>query len=189
MRTRLLIAGLLAGAGAAALSGCGTGGAGSASVPGGWGTLRTKGVSVSYPRGVGGYVEQGAAERSRYNAAAAVRKEAGRTVSMITVQLAFTRADSAEQAAIAAEAGIRMGAKVQGEKDVELAGTDRAKRVDFTFTSTGEGGGPPKGTPVKGVILTGLDSSAKAFAVRIDTARGALPAADLQKIVDSVEVH
>ncbi|WP_112469214.1 hypothetical protein [Streptomyces triticisoli] len=187
MRTRLLTAGLLAAV--VALAGCGKRSTHTASVPEGWGTLKTRGVSVSYPQGPGGYVEQSPAERSKYNAAAAVREESGRTVSMITVQLDFTQARSVEQAAIAAEAGIRMGAKVQGEKDVKLADTDHAKRIDFTFTSTGEDGNPPKGTPVKGVILAGLDSNGQAFAVRIDAARGALPSTDLKKIIDSVQVQ
>ncbi|MFJ8462707.1 hypothetical protein [Streptomyces swartbergensis] len=169
---------------AVALTGCGSSEAGS--VPDGWGTLRTKGVDVSYPKG---YEEHSAGERGKHNAAAAVRTEGGRKVSVITVQLGFTEANSAEQAAIAAEAGIRMGADVKGQKDVELAGADEAKRIDFTFKATGEDGGPPKGTPVQGVILAGLDSTDSAFAVRIDAQRGALPDGDLDRIVDSVEVH
>jgi len=187
MKTRrmLLAAGLLT----AFLAGCGDGGSGSAAVPDGWGTLRTKGVDVSYPKGSDGYREQSGAERSKYNAAAAVRRENGRTVSIITVQLNFTQANSAEQAAIAAEAGIQMGASVKGDKDVKLAGADGAKRIDFSFKSTGQDGDPPKGTPVKGVILTGLDSSDKTFAVRIDAVEGKLSDADLNKIVKSVEVH
>ncbi|WP_327667260.1 hypothetical protein OHN37_29070 [Streptomyces sp. NBC_00485] len=187
MKTRrtFLAAGLLT----ALLAGCGDGGANSASVPDGWGTLKTKGVDVSYPKGSGGYEEQGGAERSKYNAAAAVRTESGKTVSIITVQLDFTQASSAEQAAIAAEAGIQMGASVKGEKDVKAAGADEAKRIDFTFKSAGQGDDPPKGTPVRGVIVTGLDSSGKTFAVRVDAVRGKLSDADLTKIVDSVEVH
>jgi hypothetical protein len=187
MKTRrtLLAAGLLT----AFLAGCGDGGSNSASVPDGWGTLRTKGVDVSYPKGADGYREQSDAERSKYNAAAAVRTENGTTVSIITIQLDFTQADSAEQAAIAAEAGIQMGASVKGDKDVKLSGADEAKRIDFTFKSAGQDGDPPKGTPVKGVILTGLDSSDKTFAVRIDAVEGKLPDADLDKIVKSVEVH
>jgi hypothetical protein len=190
MKTRrtFLAAGLLT----AFLAGCGDGNANSASVPDGWGTLKTKGVDVSYPKGSEGsegYEAQSAAERGKYNAAAAVRTENGKTVSIITVQLDFTQANSAEQAAIAAEAGIQMGASVKGDKDVKLAGTDEAKRIDFTFKSTGQGDDPAKGTPVKGVILTGLDSSDKTFAVRIDAAEGKLSDADLAKIVDSVEVH
>ncbi|WDV54162.1 hypothetical protein PV963_29285 [Streptomyces coeruleorubidus] len=169
---------------AVALTGCASSEAGS--VPDGWGTLRTKGVDVSYPKG---YEEQGAGERGRHNAAAAVRTEGGRKVSVITVQLGFTEANSAEQAAIAAEAGIQMGADVKGHKDVELAGADEAKRIDFTFKATGEDGGPPKGTPVGGVILAGLDSTDSAFAVRIDAQRGSLPDGDLDRIIDSVEVH
>ena len=187
MKTRrtFLAAGLLT----ALLAGCGDGNSDSASVPDDWGTLKTKGVDVSYPKGSGGYEEQSAAERGKYNAAAAVRTESGRTVSIITVQLGFTQADSAEQAAIAAEAGIQMGAKVKGDKDVKLSGTDEAKRIDFTFKSAGQDDDPPKGTPVEGVILTGLDSSGKTFAVRVDAVEGKLSDADLAKIVDSVEVH
>ncbi|WP_405869679.1 MULTISPECIES: hypothetical protein [unclassified Streptomyces] len=184
MKTRrtFLAAGLLT----AFLAGCGEGNANSASVPDGWGTLKTKGVDVSYPKG---YEKQSAAERGKYNAAAAVRTESGRTVSLVTVQLDFTQANSAEQAAIAAEAGIQMGASVKGDKDVKLTGTDEAKRIDFTFKSTGQDDDPPKGTPVEGVILTGLDSSDKTFAIRVDSARGKLSDADLKKIVESVEVH
>ena len=61
MKTRrtLLAAGLLT----AFLAGCGDGGSNSASVPDGWGTLRTKGVDVSYPKGADGYREQSDAER------------------------------------------------------------------------------------------------------------------------------
>ncbi|CAM5479845.1 hypothetical protein SVIOM74S_01996 [Streptomyces violarus] len=126
---------------AVALTGCGSSEAGS--VPDGWGTLKTKGVDVWYPKG---YEEQSPGRRGKHNAAAAVRTEDGRKVSVITVQLGFTEANSAEQAAIAAEAGIQLGADVQGQKDVELAGADEAKRIDFTFEATGEDGGPPKGT-------------------------------------------
>jgi hypothetical protein len=171
---------------AVALTGCGSSGSGAASVPDGWGTLKTKGVDVSYPKG---YQEQSAGERGKHNAAAAARTENGKTVSIISVQLGFTQANSAEQAAIAAEAGIQMGADVKGRKDVKLAGTDEAKRIDFTFKSTGEDDDPPKGTPIAGVILTGLDSSGTTFAIRIDAARGELPDADLDRIVTSVEVH
>ncbi|MGW1889667.1 hypothetical protein ACWCP6_05300 [Streptomyces sp. NPDC002004] len=168
------------------LSGCGGDRQGAGSAPEGWGTLRTKGVDVSYPKG---YVAQGAAERSKYNAAAAVRKEGGTTVSTITVQLNFTNADSAEEAAIGAEAGVQLGSTLGGTKGVKLAGTDDAKRVDFEFSSTGRDGLPPKGTRIKGVILTGLDSKKKTFAVRIDARKGALADNDLKKIIDSVQVH
>ncbi|MEG8276789.1 hypothetical protein [Streptomyces sp. AHA2] len=168
------------------LTGCGEPDPGAGSVPEGWGTLRTKGVDVSYPAG---WREQSAAERGRHNAAAAVRTQGSRKVAVVTVQRGFTEAGSAEQAAIAAEAGIQLGAEVRGQEDVDLAGTDDAKRIDFSFAATGEDGGPAEGTPVDGVILTGLDSSGTTFAVRIDASRGSLPDGDLDRIVDSVEVH
>ncbi|MFE9772683.1 hypothetical protein ACFYOV_13565 [Streptomyces sp. NPDC005931] len=105
------------------------------------------------------------------------------------MQLGFTEARSAEQAAIAAEAGIQVGADVGGQREVELSGTDDARRMDFTFEATGEGDGPPEGARVEGVVLTGLDSSEQTFAVRIDAQRGKLSDADLQRIVASVEVR
>ncbi len=171
-------------------SGSGTGGAGS--VADGWGTLTTKGVDVSYPKagqGTTGYTAQSERERSTYNAAAAIRTEDGIAVSLITVQLDFTQAGSAEDAAIAAEAGVQLGATIKSTKKVKLDGTDDARRIDFEFGSTGKDHTPPKGTRIRGVILTGLDSRHKTFAVRIDAKKGILADADLKKIVDSVEVH
>ncbi|MCT7351177.1 hypothetical protein N4P33_03200 [Streptomyces sp. 15-116A] len=181
IRRTCVAAGLLA----LVVTGCGSGSS-SGAVPEGWGTLTTKGVSVAYPEG---FEEQGAGERSKHNAAAAELREGGRRIALITVQLGFTEANSAEQAAIAAEAGIQMGAKVEGTEDVELTGTDDARRIDFTFEATGEGGGPAKGAEVEGVILTGLDSSQETFAVRIDAQEGKVSGADLERIVESVEVR
>ncbi|MFE9556537.1 hypothetical protein ACFYMW_29425 [Streptomyces sp. NPDC006692] len=169
------------------LAGCGSDKAGgAASVPDGWGTLKTPTVDVSYPKG---YVAQSAAERSKYNAAAATRTESGITVSTITVQIGFTNADSAEEAAIGAEAGIQLGATLLNTTDVKVAGTDTAKRVEFEFSSTGEDHLPPKGTRIRGVIVTGLDSRKQAFAVRVDAQKGKLDDGDLEKIVKSVEVR
>jgi hypothetical protein len=161
-------------------------------VPEGWGTLATAGADVSYPKagqGTGGYTEQQDAERSKYNAAAAIRIEDGVAVSLITVQLDFTQASTAEDAAIAAEAGVQLGATIKGTKKVKLDGADDARRIDFEFDSTGRRNSPPKGTRIRGVILTGLDSRNKTFAIRIDARKGLLADADLKKIVDSVEVH
>ncbi|MEU9197055.1 hypothetical protein [Streptomyces hundungensis] len=168
------------------LAGCGNDKAGgTASVPDGWGRLKTPTVSVSYPKN---YTEQGSGERSKYNAAAATRMENGTTVSTITIQIGFTNADSAEEAAIGAEAGIQMGATLLHTTDVKVAGTDAAKRVEFEFSSTGEDHLPPKGTRIRGVIVTGLDSKKQAFAVRVDAQKGKLDDADLTKIIKSVEV-
>ncbi|MGW2860285.1 hypothetical protein [Streptomyces sp. NPDC001205] len=169
------------------LAGCGSDKVGgSASVPQGWHTLKTPTVSVSYPEG---YTEQGPANRSKYNAAAAVRTENGTTVSTLTVQIGFTNADSAEEAAIGAEAGIQMGASLLNTTDVKVAGTDAAKRVEFEFSSSGEDHLPAKGTRIHGVIVTGLDSKKQAFAVRVDAQKGKLDGADLEKIIKSVEVR
>lgn len=178
------------------LTGCGDTHAGSSdggsgaqgSVPDGWGTLTTKGVDVSYPKGADGYAEESAAERGKA-AAAAVRTANGVKTSTLTVQLDFTKARSAEDAAIGAEAQVQLGSTLQGTKKIALHGASDARRVDFEFTSTGEEHTPPKGTRVHGVILTGLDSTKTTFAVRVDAQRGSLSDADLKKIIDSIEVH
>jgi hypothetical protein len=180
-----------------ALTGCGgthagpagAGSGGQGSVPDGWGLLTTKGVDVSYPKsGAVGFAEEGAAKRGKA-AAAAVHAEGGVKLSTITVQLDFTHARSADEAAIGAEAGIQLGATLKGTKKVALRGATDARRIDFAFTSSGLAHTPPKGTRVDGVILTGLDSTKTTFAVRIDARQGLLPDADLKKIIDSVRVH
>ena len=170
----------------AILTGCGSADSAAGTVPEGWKTLKTLSVSVSYPPGM---TEQGEAERSTFNTAAATLTEGGKTVGVITVQLDFTDADSAEEAAIGAEAGIQLGSTLLGQQDVKVAGTDDAKRIDFEFSSTGEADTPSKGTRIGGVIVTGLDSKGKTFAVRIDAQKGKLDDADLKKIIDSIEVR
>lgn len=168
-------------------AGCGDDSA-TGTVPEGWGELTTPAVSVARPPAFG---ELGGAERGKHNAAAARLTEDGRTVGTITVQLDFTRADTAEEAAIGAEAGIALGARLEEQSDVEVHGPEavrHAKRVDFTFASGGDAGTPVKGTQVKGVIITGLDSEKKSYAVRIDAAKGSLSASDLDRIIDSITV-
>lgn len=173
---------------ALALTGCGGSDdtAAKATVPEGWSEFTTKGVDVAYPPA---FKPQSDAERSEYNAAAATLTEGGRRVGMITVQLDFTNASSAEQAAIGAEAGVQLGSKIEGTKKVEIAGTDDARRIDFEFVSVGDKGQPVKGAKVHGTIVTGLDSKDKTYAVRVDAQQGKLTDADLAKIVESIEVH
>ncbi|WP_328905547.1 hypothetical protein OG230_22700 [Streptomyces sp. NBC_00234] len=168
-------------------TGCGDDSA-TGTVPEGWGKLTTPAVSVAHPPA---FEEQSAAERGKHNAAAARLTEGGRTVGTLTVQLDFTNADTVEEAAIGAEAGIALGAELKKQSDVEVKGPEDvrdAKRVDFTFTSGGEAGSPVKGTEVKGVIITGLDSQKKSYAVRIDAAEGSLSASDLDRIIESITV-
>jgi hypothetical protein len=148
--------------------------------PEGWGTLRTPSVTVAHPPA---FKEQSDADRNKHNAAAAALSEGGKTVGIITVQLDFTNADSAEEAAIGAEAGVALGSTLKGQKEIQVAGPDgkqEARRVDFEFTE--------KGDRVTGVIITGLDARKKAYAVRIDAVKGRLDDGDLSKIIDSVTV-
>ncbi|MDI9887585.1 hypothetical protein QMZ92_25235 [Streptomyces sp. HNM0645] len=163
-----------------ALAGCGSDQAASVA-PKGWGTLETPSVSVAHPPA---FKEQGEAERSRFNAAAATLTEDGRAVGTITVQLGFTEADSAEEAAIGAEAGIALGSTPKGQKEITVAGPEgrrEARRIDFEFTR-----GPDR---VRGVLVAGLDTARKAYAVRVDAVKGRLGDDDLKKIVESVEVR
>ncbi|MEU2161670.1 hypothetical protein QRN89_22095 [Streptomyces chengbuensis] len=163
-----------------AVAGCGSD-QGSAVTPEGWGTLETPSVTVARPPA---FEEQGAAERSGYNAAAATLTEDGRAVGTITVQLGFTEADSAEEAAIGAEAGIALGSTLKGQKEITVAGPEgrrEARRIDFEFTRGQD--------RVRGVIVAGLDTARKAYAVRVDAVKGRLGDDDLKKIVDSVAVR
>ncbi|MFD7221102.1 hypothetical protein ACFV9P_08800 [Streptomyces sp. NPDC059892] len=161
----------------ALVAGCGTDTTAGV-VPEGWGTLKTPAVTVAHPPA---FTPQSAGERSEYNAAAATLAAGGKDVGMITVQLDFTNADSVEEAAIGAEAGIALGSTLGKQREVEVAGPEgrtEARRIDFEFTE--------KGSRIKGVIVAGLDSAKKAYAVRIDAAKGRLGDGDLTKIIDSI---
>ncbi|MFJ1644294.1 hypothetical protein [Streptomyces sp. NPDC088258] len=163
-------------------AGCGTdtgGGTGAGGTPEGWGTLRTTALTVAHPPG---FTPRGAAERGEHNAAAATLTEGGEDVGMITVQLDFTRADSAEEAAIGAEAGVALGSTLGKQSGIEVTGPggtkEEARRVDFEFTR--------KGSRVKGVIVAGIDTAKKAYAVRIDAVEGKLGDGDLRRILGSL---
>ncbi|MFP8907432.1 hypothetical protein [Streptomyces atacamensis] len=168
------------------LAGCGGQEAGGVAAPEGWGTLETERLSVAHP---GGYRELGEAERGEHNDAAAVLTEGGRTTGMVSVQLDFMKAGDADMAATGAEARVQLGATPTGREDVEVEGTDEARRIDYEFTSGGERGTPAKGTRMRGVMVAGLDSRDKAFLVTVDTVEGGLSEADLDRIVGSVTVR
>lgn len=180
-------------------AGCGTE-AGGATVPKGWDTLKTPGVTVAHPPA---FEPQSAAERSKYNAAAATLSDDSGTIGMITVQLDFTDADSVEEAAIGAEAGVALGSTLGKQEEIKVSGPDgaeEARRINFEFTQkdsgTGSGAGTPggaldpkAGTRVDGVIIAGLDADDKTYAVRIDAVKGKLGDGDLKKIIESITVE
>ncbi|WP_405692728.1 hypothetical protein [Streptomyces sp. NBC_01185] len=180
---------LAASLGLALLTGCG--GTDAAAVPDGWGTLDTKSVSVGYPQD-DGYALQPAAERSKANAAVALKEEKGLRTGMVSVQLDFaTGVDDAGEAAAAAGAGIGLGATREDTRDVRLAGEEsarEARRIDYEFTSTGEESTPVKGTRMAGVVVAGVDSQDVPFAIRINAVKGALSPADLDAFVESITV-
>ncbi|MDF6019090.1 hypothetical protein [Streptomyces sp. JH34] len=171
------------------LSGCG--GPEAAAVPDGWGTLDTKSVSVGYPEDQG-YAPQPAAERSKANAAVALKEDKGVRTGMVSVQLHFaTGVGDAGEAAAAAGAGIGLGATREDTRDVRLAGAEsarEARRIDYEFTSSGEESTPAGGTRMTGVVVAGVDSKDVPFAIRINAVKGALSPADLDSFVASITV-
>ncbi|MFJ8445654.1 hypothetical protein [[Kitasatospora] papulosa] len=171
------------------LGGCG--GTDTAAVPDGWGTLDTRSVSVGYPEDQG-YAPQPAAERSKANAAVALKEEKGVRTGMVSVQLDFaTGVGDAGEAAAAAGAGIGIGATRKDTRDVRLAGEEsarEARRIDYEFTSTGEDSTPAQGTRMTGVVVAGVDSRDVPFAIRINAVKDALSAADLDSFVASITV-
>ncbi|MGW2557659.1 hypothetical protein ACWCXB_00150 [Streptomyces sp. NPDC001514] len=187
----------LSGATAAALSlvlltGCGGGGGtDAAALPDGWGTLDTKSLSVGYPSGKG-YKEQPAAERSKHNAAVALKEEGGLRTGMVSVQLNFaTGVDDAAEAATAAGAVIGIGATRKDTSDVRLNGEEsarQARRINYEFTSSGEERTPEKGTRMTGVMVAGVDSKGVPFLVRINAVKDALSEDELDTFVESITV-
>ncbi|MFI6086023.1 hypothetical protein ACIBBB_34645 [Streptomyces sp. NPDC051217] len=179
-------------------AGCGSE-ASSGAVPEGWGTLKTPAVTVAHPPA---FEAQSAGERSKYNAAAATLSDESGTIGMITVQLDFTDADSVEEAAIGAEAGVALGSTLGKQEEINVSGPDgdeEARRINFEFTQKDSGAGSGAGTPggtldpkagtrVAGVIVAGLDADDKTYAVRIDAVKGKLSKGDLKKIIDSITV-
>ncbi|MFD3483494.1 hypothetical protein [Streptomyces sp. NPDC058665] len=179
-------------------AGCGSE-ASSGTVPDGWGTLKTPAVTVAHPPA---FKAQGASERSKYNAAAATLDDESGTVGMITVQLDFTDADSVEEAAIGAEAGVALGSTLGKQEEITVSGPDgdeEARQVNFEFTQKDSGAGSGAGTPggtldpkagtrVAGVIVAGLDAGDRTYAVRIDAVKGKLSKSDLTKIIESITV-
>jgi hypothetical protein len=171
------------------LTGCG--GTEAAAVPDGWSTLDTKSVTVGYPEDLG-YAVQPDAERSRANAAVALKEENGLRTGMVSIQLHFaTGVSDAGEAAAAAGAGIGLGATRQKTEDVRLAGEEsasEARRIDYEFTSTGEDRTPEKGTRMTGVVVAGVDSEDVPFAIRLNAVKDSLSAKDLDAFVESITV-
>lgn len=178
----------------ALLAGCGSDTEGKASIPEGWSTLDTDSLSVGYPKDRG-YAEQPAAERSRSNAAVALKVEDGIRTGMVSVQLNFaTGVSDAAGAAAAAGAGIGLGSTRKATEDVRLAGPSNARdardarRIDYDFTADGKEDTPNKGTPMTGVLVAGVDSGGVPFVVRLNAVRDAVDAEDLDAFVGSITV-
>jgi hypothetical protein len=188
-KSRALGAALAAGMGLTLLTGCGS--TEPTALPDGWATLDTRSVSVGYPRDQG-YAPQPAAERSKANAAVALKQEGGLRTGMVSVQLDFaTGVSDAGEAAAAAGAGIGLGATRKATRDVRLAGEEsarEARRIDYEFTSTGEERTPPKGTRMTGVVVAGVDSKDVPFAIRINAVKGSLTPANLDTFTNSIKV-
>lgn len=189
-KSQALGAAVAAALGLTLLTGCG--GTDAATVPEGWGTLDTESVSVGYPEDRG-YAPQPAAERSKANAAVALKEEGGLRTGMVSVQLDFaTGVSDAGEAAAAAGAGIGLGTTRTDTADVRVAGEEGARdvrRIDYEFTSTGEKGTPRKGTRMTGVLVAGVDSEGAPFAIRINAVKGTLTDADLNTFTTSITAN
>ncbi|MFJ9307348.1 hypothetical protein [Streptomyces cyaneofuscatus] len=176
-----------------ALAGCGddTATDGKASIPEGWSTLDTDSLSVGYPKDQG-YAEQPAAERSRSNAAVALKVEDGVRTGMVSVQLNFaTGVSDAAEAAAAAGAGIGLGSTRKATEDVRLAGPSTARdarRIDYDFTADGKEDTPTRGTPMTGILVAGVDSGGVPFVVRLNAVKGAVDGEDLDAFVGTITV-
>jgi len=174
----------------ALLAGCGSG-SDAAALPDSWGTLDTKSLSVGYPAEKG-YKEQAAAERSKHNAAVALKEESGLRTGMVSVQLNFaTGVDDAAEAASAAGAVIGIGATRKDSSDVHLSGEEsarQARRINYEFTSSGEERTPEKGTRMTGVMVAGVDSKGVPFLVRINAVKDSLSEDELDTFVESITV-
>lgn len=172
-------------------AGCGDDADGKASVPEGWSTLVTDSLSVGYPKDQG-YAEQPAAERSRNNAAVALKVEDGIRTGMVSVQLDFaTGVSDAAEAAAAAGAGIGLGSTRKATQDVRLAGPAKARdarRIDYDFTADGKEDTPNRGTPMTGVLVAGVDSGGVPFVVRLNAVKDAVDGEDLEAFVGSITV-
>lgn len=175
------------------LTGCGSGSGTeeTARVPEGWSTLHTDSLSVGYPKDQG-YAEQPADERSRNNAAVALKVEDGIRTGMVSVQLDFaTGVSDAAGAAAAAGAGIGLGTTRRSTEDVRLAGPSparEARRIDYDFTADGKENTPNRGTPMTGVLVAGVDSAGVPFVVRLNAVKGAVGEGELDAFVGSITV-
>jgi hypothetical protein len=157
-------------AGALGIAGCQGGGADLTQA-------ETGHVRVGYPAGW-----ERAAGASRFT----VRKqEGGRTVAQVVVLERVVKATTADLAVNAVQAGrfaqpdFRRGAATK----VEVDGAEDARRLDYTYTSVdGAGRQPATGADVVAVLDRDV------YVVRITGLKDRLPQADIDAIVQSIEL-
>ncbi|MBA0051307.1 hypothetical protein E0L36_10515 [Streptomyces sp. AJS327] len=171
----------------AVLVGCGSDSRSAAEPEDGGGRLEAGGVSAVCPDGWMVLADDKLPEN---NDAAAVLREDGEITGKVVIQLDFMRASDTELAAIGAAGSYVFGGRTKSRKDIEVEGTDSAKRLDYEpRESTGRDRVPPRGTVVNGTDVVGMDARDKPFLVRIITERGAVPKADVDRLVSSVAVR
>ncbi|MFD5750196.1 hypothetical protein [Streptomyces sp. NPDC127033] len=178
-----------AGLAAALLTACGAGGKDAATTPEGWSTLTTDRLTVAHP---GEFKQVAAADLAEGDAAGAVRTKGGSPAGSIYVEFDYGQGiNDADMAGTAAEARVQLGATPVDTTDVEVAGVDgtaEARRVDWTSTSTGEEGQPPKGTPLAGVMVAGLDARDRPYLITVNAEKGLLSDKDVKDIIASVSL-
>jgi hypothetical protein len=175
-----------AGLAAVLLAACGGDGRG-AGTPQGWGTLETDRLTVAHPAE---FKEIAAADLAEEDAAGAIWTKDGVAAASMYVEFDYGQGiNDAEMAGTAAEARIQLGATPVDTTDAEVAGPDgtaEARRVDWTSTSTGGEGRPPKGTKLAGVMVAGLDAKDKPYLITVNAEKGLLSDKDIKDIIASI---
>ncbi|MFI6699754.1 hypothetical protein ACIBJC_12400 [Streptomyces sp. NPDC050509] len=188
-RTRGVRTAVTAGLAAALLTACGTGGEEGATTPQGWSTLTTDRLTVAHPAE---FKQVAAADLAEGDAAGAVRTKDGAPVGSIYVEFDYGQGiNDADMAGTAAEARVQLGATPSETTEIEVAGPDgtaEARRVDWTSTSTGAEGQPPKGTKLAGVMIAGLDTKDRPYLITVNAEKGLLSDKDIKDIVAGVSL-
>ncbi|MEV7087335.1 hypothetical protein AB0O07_15760 [Streptomyces sp. NPDC093085] len=181
---------LTAGLAATLLAACGTGAKDAATTPDGWSTLTTDRLTVAHPAD---FKQLAAGDLPEGDAAGAVQRKDGSPVGAIYVEFDYgTGINDVDMAGTAAQARIQLGATPVDTTDIEVAtakgDTAEARRIDWTSTSTGDDGQPPKGTPLAGVMVTGLDTKDRPFLITVNAEQGLLSDQQIKDIIASVSL-
>ncbi|MGW1889670.1 hypothetical protein ACWCP6_05315 [Streptomyces sp. NPDC002004] len=165
-------------------SGCGNDDAASAA-PAGWGSLKSEGVTVGYPKGWKA-LPPGRSGKAKGVAATLTRN--GQVVAELELRPKFMQTSDVDMASQGARATYVLGAGSESEKNIRVKGSDAARRTVYApQKSNGAEHMPPAGTEVEGTDVVGM-ADGSPFLVRTVWKQGAVPASDVDRIVKSIQV-